>query len=375
MNRPTEETQTLPFPGAGRDDGETAQGAMIRRGGLSFDVAGFSEIGPRPENQDAYIIEAFGDAGLVAVADGMGGERGGRLAAETALRALLEAGPIRSLDDARRAVRAADRAVANAAHQDMQNRQGMGCALGLLTFSRAETGGALWIGAHVGDVRILSRTADGAIRLETRDHTPAFARWEAGEIDLDAVPEAEGANRLQRAIGRGGEADATWLPAHPGWSYCIISDGVTKAMRLDELGDALGAPDAAAACQRMRRKVQERGPDDNFTGIVVKISGHGTHEPHPLTDASIAISPPVKDSVSVRRRWVGTTVLSSLALLALLAAGAAFWTARQAMERSAERVEIERLRSQLDSLRLRVNQLEQPFGPALPPTSAPTAQP
>jgi serine/threonine protein phosphatase PrpC len=372
MNRPVENTQTQTLPGDGAAGGEPAAGALIRLAGLSFDVSAFSEVGPRAENQDAYVVEAFRETGLIAVADGMGGEREGRLAADTALRALLDAGPIRSLDDARRAVRAADRAVAGAAQQDVQNRRGMGCALGLLTLSRAPADGALWIGAHVGDVRIVSRSPDGAVRLETRDHTPAFARWEAGEIELDSIPEAEGANRLQRAVGRGGEADAIWLPAYPGWSYCIISDGVTKAMRLDELGDALAAPSAAAACERMRRKVQERGADDNFTAVVVKISGEDAGHPQHSAATPGASPPPAADPVNARRPSAGNVILAVLALLALLAAGAAFWTAREAMQRGADRTEIERLRTQLDSLRLRVNQLEQPFGPALPTTPAST---
>ena len=60
----------------------------IRAYGMVFDVAGASAQGPRAENQDAFEVDAFAARGLVAVADGMGGERAGRLAADTALRAL-----------------------------------------------------------------------------------------------------------------------------------------------------------------------------------------------------------------------------------------------------------------------------------------------
>ena len=86
--------------------------------GMEFDVDGFSEQGPRPENQDAFAIDAFRSAGWVAVADGMGGEKSGRIAAETALEAIRRFGPIRSLDDARRAVREADRLVRETAEGD-----------------------------------------------------------------------------------------------------------------------------------------------------------------------------------------------------------------------------------------------------------------
>lgn len=372
MSRPSD-TDTLPLPGS-----TPGANAAMHLHGLGFDLAGFSEQGPRSENQDAYALESFGTVGLVAVADGMGGERGGRLAADTALRALLDTGPIRSMDDARRAARAADRAVAAAAQEDPAGRTGMGCALALLSLISTPADGPLWIGAHVGDVRILSRAPDGTVRLETRDHTPAFGRWEAGEIELDSVPEAEGANRLQRAVGRGGEADAIWLPARPGWTYTIISDGVTKAMRLDELGQAMAAPTAAAACDVIRRKVEERGPDDNFTAVVVRIvgaAGAGAAAPPSSSATSSTVQPSRTAPVTPAPRSTGTVVIGILALLALLASGAAFWMARdtqmRGMQRAeADRAEVERLRQEVDSLRARVVEIEEPFGPA---TAAPPA--
>jgi serine/threonine protein phosphatase PrpC len=354
---------TLPLPGS--------SGSRVELHGLTFDVAGFSEQGPRSENQDAYSTERFAATGLVAVADGMGGERGGRIAAETALRALLEKTPLRSLDDARRAVRVADRAVASAVSEDEPGRRGMGCALALMALHRSPADGVAWIAAHVGDVRILSRSSDGTVRLETRDHTPAFARWEAGEIELDAVPEAEGANRLQRAVGRGGEADAARLPARPGWAYAIVSDGVTKAMRIDEIGEALAAPDAGAACETIRKRVIERGADDNFTAVVVRIPGSPSTEPVSRPAPSRSSQPGVPP-VSSPRRSAGTVVVGLLALLALLAAGAAFWTVREMRESTPERSEVDRLRAELDSLRARVRGLEEPFGPtASPPPESP----
>src|SRR5215218_3210041 len=246
--------------------------------GLRFEVAGMSEQGPRSENQDAFTVDRFAETGIVAVADGMGGERSGRLAADTALQAVLAAGPVRSLDDLRRAVRTADATVVRAAGENPDAHGGMGCAIGVLALASSSGDGTGWIGAHVGDVRILSRSPDGTIRLETRDHTPAFAKWEAGEISLDEIPDTAGANRLQRAVGRGGEADATWLPARPGWSWLLVSDGVYKSVRLDELARILEAPSAAEAVELIRRKVEERGPEDNYTAVLIRAHGSGAND-------------------------------------------------------------------------------------------------
>jgi serine/threonine protein phosphatase PrpC len=345
----------------------------VSAGGHTFDLAGFSEQGPRNENQDAYLIEGFTESGLVAVADGMGGEKSGRVAADTALRALRGAAPLRSLDEVRRAVREADREVASAADANPELHGGMGCALGVLALSTGRDGPG-WIAAHVGDVRILSRSPDGILRLETRDHTPAFARWEAGEISLDEIADSTGANRLQRAIGRGGEADVTWLPIGPGWSWLIVSDGIYKAMRLDELSAALGEGSVEAACRTIRRKVEERGADDNFTAVIVHVAGGAAapapHDPDATQPMSRTSPPPA----ATRRGGVGAGLALALALIALLVAGFAMWTAYEGAG-SLERAELDRLRTEVDSLRVVVDELNDPFGPVPAPAPAPQGAP
>ena len=343
----------------------TSDSRAVRRGALVFDLAGFSGQGPRPENQDAFTLDGFEGTGTLAVADGMGGERGGRVAADTALQAVLGAGPIRSLDAARHAVRAADRAVAQAAQENVAERGGMGCALALLALAPDRSGAPGWIGAFAGDVRILSRSPDGTVRLESRDHTPAFARWEAGEIGMDEITEAEGANRLQRAVGRGGEAEAVWIPVRPGWSYLLASDGISKATRLDELGEAMAAASAGEVCEIVRRKVEERGPDDNYTVVAVRVVGGAdddSTDPEPAPRARAApegraeteiFNPARPVQPAPRRSLLGAlALLVSLAALAL--AGWALRSGSEARRAAAPRAEVERLRAGLDSLRARV---------------------
>lgn len=360
-------------------DADTRALQPIPLHGMLFDVAGSSAQGPRPENQDAFDVDAFATRGLVAVADGMGGERAGRLAADTALGALVRGEEIRSLDGARYAVRHADEAVARLAQESPADRGGMGCALALMALTVDRAGDAGWIGAHVGDVRILSRSPDGTVRLETRDHTPAYARWEAGEIALDEIPDSPGANRLQRAVGRGGEAEASWIPVRPGWTYLLISDGVTKAMRLDELGDAMALPSAAAVCEAVTRKVEERGPDDNYTTVAVRVlDGGGDTVPAPSArparspsgaapatttgaggrDAS---APPrnlirENEDVNAGRRGGGIFPLL-LALLALGLAGYAAWAVTR--DRGADPATV----AQIDSLRAEVAALRAAAAP------------
>ena len=375
-NDPRDDTlPARPAPGPG--PASAAPFAVERPGpvqahGMTFDVAAASGQGPRPENQDAFAVSGFPSLGLVAVADGMGGERAGRMAADTALQALTGAGPIRSLDAARYAVRAADEAVARRAQEMPAEREGMGCALAMMSLTADRAGDVGWVTAHVGDVRVLSRSPDGAVRLETRDHTAAFARWEAGEIALDEIPDSPGANRLQRAVGRGGEADAGWLPAKPGWSYLLVSDGVTKAMRLDELGDALALPSAAATCEAVARKVEERGPDDNYTVVAVRILPDGaagrTHAAPaqaaaaPLHDDPRGpFNPPDPVNRSSRSSPLGWLSLL-LSVLALALAGYALMSASRGDDDVASRAQVDSMRREIDSLRA-----------VMPPLAADTA--
>jgi serine/threonine protein phosphatase PrpC len=350
--------------------------------GLRFDVAGMTEQGPRTENQDAFSIDAFAASGIIALADGMGGERGGRLAADTALEATVNAGPIRSLDDARRAVRTADAAVVRQAGANPDAHGGMGCALGVLALARPAGDGIGWVAAHVGDVRIFSRAPDGTLRLETRDHTPAFAKWEAGEISMDEIPDTAGANRLQRAVGRGGEADAVWLPARPGWSWLLVSDGVYKSVRMDELARLMAGTSAAESVEAIRKKVEERGPEDNYTAVLVRaLDGNlatapGAHPP--LFEQNRTMQPPSSATPPRRARSGLALAATLLALLALAAAGYALWSVEEVRDAGVQRTEIERLRTEVDSLRLQLNQMNQPlFGPTggdVPPGTSPAPQ-
>lgn len=330
---------------------------LVRMHGLVFDVAGISAQGPRTENQDAFSVDAFAGSGLVAVADGMGGERAGRMAADTALRAVTERGPIQSLDAARYAVRAADEAVARAAQEAPDDRAGMGCAIVVASLTRDRSHGLGWVCASAGDVRLISRSPDGTVRLETRDHTPAFARWEAGEIALDEIPDSPGANKLQRAVGRGAEADASWVPVRAGWTYLLVSDGITKAMRLDELGHAMVVGDASTACEAIARKVEERGPDDNYTAVAVRVLPDGAvddsltqESPRPAAVAApvAAAAAPARgpfnppDSVTRTRTSPLAGIALALALVALAVGAYALMTAmsaRKAADDSLARVE------------------------------------
>jgi hypothetical protein len=177
-----------------------------------------------------------------------------------------------------------------------------------------------------------------------------------------------------RAVGHGGEADTTWIPARAGWVYLLHSDGVTKAMRLDELGEAMALGSAAAACEAVSRKVEERGPDDNYTAVVVRVlPDDGSAE---LADATLP-TPGAAPAAPARRtgRHEETVVArnhddrdddvsrpsplgplaAALAGLALVVGGYAALTGTQARGTAADaRADVAALRTRVDSLAQRL---------------------
>ncbi len=138
-------------------------------------LAGFaSETGPRDDNQDFGAI-CFAEPGratgvIAALADGMGGHKGGRVAAETAVRAFIDGYLSRSETlEVRATAGGALEAVNRWLHAQGRsdaNLDAMGC-----TLTAAILRGRRLHVLHVGDTR-LYRLRAGQLTQLTRDHRP-----------------------------------------------------------------------------------------------------------------------------------------------------------------------------------------------------------
>ena len=121
----------------------------------------------RKENQDRYFIREFEDQTvLLAVADGMGGEAGGGLAAQTAVEAFKD------FDSNLATIEASFAAVFQVADQRIREEirkspqlEGMGTTL---TSAYLRKGEIHW--AHVGDSRLYLFQTGGLTQV-TEDHT------------------------------------------------------------------------------------------------------------------------------------------------------------------------------------------------------------
>src|SRR5688500_12662066 len=138
-------------------------------------IAADAIVGSRAEQQDAHGVGAIplddgGAAPLVVLADGMGGEVGGREASELAVAAFLETAQAGRASDValrlREALVAANLAIAARVEADPA-LAGMGCTLIGLAFAH---GRATWV--SVGDSLILRLTGEAAVRMN-EDHSMA----------------------------------------------------------------------------------------------------------------------------------------------------------------------------------------------------------
>jgi protein phosphatase len=227
----------------------------------------------RPGNEDAFLAD--GEAGLFAVADGMGGHAAGEVASRLAIEALPglhEAGPARpdTPADGRKwlasLVARANRAVYEAARSNPDQR-GMGTTLTVL-YIRPPVA----CFAHVGDSR-LYRFRDGRLQQLTRDHTWVQEQVDAGLLSPSQAQVHPHRSMLTRAIGIAEDVavDSGDVDVEPGDVFLLASDGLSSMLSDEEIAGVLardGALDAMA--DALIEAANARGGYDNITVVLVR---------------------------------------------------------------------------------------------------------
>ena len=231
--------------------------------GLHVGVGFATHQGGRAENEDyaaCYVGPPRGELtiGLVAaLADGMGGAKGGRVAAEMAVRGFIEAclGQPPTLGMARigaRAANAVNRWIHTLGRSD-PDLNGMACTLSALVLCGRSTHLV-----HVGDSRVY-RMRDNELQALTVDHT----------LGAPGTTHA-----LTRAVGAQDSlrVDHFKESAHLHDRYLICSDGVHGALSHREIHGLLAK---RAAPQETARELVERAAasteSDNATALVLDI--------------------------------------------------------------------------------------------------------
>ncbi len=222
-----------------------------------------TEVGGRADNQDfvaCYVGPSRGPLTIslvAALSDGMGGAKGGRVAAELAVRGFIEAvlEQPTSVGIARvgaQAVHSVNRWLNSVGRSDPA-LNGMACTLSALVLCGRSTHLV-----HVGDSRIY-RMREGVLTLLTSDHT------------LGAPGTT---NALTRAVGAQDSlrVDHFKETVHLHDRYLICSDGVHGVLSLKEIHALLAkraAPKETAA--QLVEHVKTRTDSDNATAVVLDV--------------------------------------------------------------------------------------------------------
>jgi serine/threonine protein phosphatase PrpC len=231
----------------------------------------------RENNEDRVLCDA--ERGIYAVVDGVGGESGGEIAAQTAVE-ILRARLSRRTTDAARLIR---EAIALANKQIYEQAQanpalaGMACVLTV-----AVVDGARATIGHVGDSRLyLLRRGDagGEIRKITRDHSPVGSREDAGEISEAEAMSHPRRNEIFRDVGSAphepdeeGFIDVTQIPFEPDSALLICSDGLSDLVTAQAILAAVeaNAANPKAAVQALIDAANQAGGKDNVSVVLVE---------------------------------------------------------------------------------------------------------
>ncbi|HEV2853522.1 MAG TPA: protein phosphatase 2C domain-containing protein [Thermoanaerobaculia bacterium] len=227
----------------------------------------------RENNEDRVLCDP--ERGIYAVIDGVGGESGGEIAAQTALE-ILQARLSRRTTDASRLIR---EAIALANKQIFDQAQAnpalvnMACVLTVAVVDGTQA----TIG-HVGDSR-LYLLRRGEIRKVTRDHSPVGAREDAGEISEEEAMRHPRRNEIFRDVGSAphepdeeGFIDVTQIAFEPDAALLLCSDGLSDLVPSQVILSAVEthAADPDAAVAELIAQANAAGGKDNVSVVLVE---------------------------------------------------------------------------------------------------------
>lgn len=251
-----------------------------------LEVVGRTDPGRvRSHNEDS-IGEDIG-LGIVVLADGMGGYKGGEVASAIAVNTILQelqaqlpdvnpadmdrsTGYSRGSIVARNAIIRANEAI-HQASQSQPQYQGMGTTVALAIFydSRVSL-------AHVGDSRIY-RYRDEQLTQVTVDHTLLQELVDRGFYTEQEAKESLNKNLVTRALGIEPTVavDIQEELALPGDIYLLCSDGLNDMLEDPEICLTIKrfSANLESAAEELIRMANEKGGKDNVSVILARPQG------------------------------------------------------------------------------------------------------
>ena len=257
--------------------------ATVRPSGgkaLVYEVANLQGIGNRARQEDAFAFgnaldhEAISERGLlIAVADGMGGMQGGKIASETAVSSVLRS--FQDFDMKKSIPDQLNNAVLEASgqvYEKLHEAGGSTMTVGLIF------GEKLWF-SSVGDSflfllrnRRLTRM-NRSHNIRNRDYLDAILM---GTIDAETAERDPERRAITQFLGMEELEEADFLrrplKLEPGDVLLFCSDGVGEVLDEAELTQCLSHGDPGEMCEAMSREIKAKNLklQDNYTALVVQ---------------------------------------------------------------------------------------------------------
>jgi PPM family protein phosphatase len=218
----------------------------------------------RGNNEDSLLVD--GAHQLFAIADGMGGHRGGEVASRTAIEALRAA--VASGRPVNEAIsRANDAVIERAAGDD--ELTGMGTTLTAVVIA---SGRQLLVG-HVGDSRAYL-LHDGTLRRITDDHSLVEELVRDGRLTPEQAESHPRRSIVTRALGVDPEVevDLYSIEVDAGDRVVICSDGLTTMVRERDVERLVRSePDPQRAAELLVDAANNAGGEDNTSVVIVDV--------------------------------------------------------------------------------------------------------
>jgi len=225
----------------------------------------------RLHNEDAFCFLSKENRRLFAVADGLGGHRGGSIASQMAIDTIKsEFGNWNGKGSDRfvtKAIQSANMEVFSTAqsHPELFSMQTTATVIALEKDSLA-------IG-HVGDCR-LYRVRNGRVTILTKDHSQAAELLRLHLISPDEAQQHPGRHQLTRSVGSSPflRVDLIKEKVNPGDTYILCSDGLWSEVSNEAMRDALLDNDIGKSLEELVGMVLNAGAPDNITGVLFRIN-------------------------------------------------------------------------------------------------------
>jgi len=233
-----------------------------------------SDVGRRRSANEDACLEAP-EAGLWAVADGMGGHGFGDVASARVVELLARFSPLPGPHLEQSVAQLQGLLVeANAGLRDEAARRGrrvIGSTVVVLLIPSDKSEGeaaVLW----AGDSRAY-RFRDGAMTRLTRDHTYVEEMVSIGALTPEqAIGHPQG-HIVTRAVGAGDDLEVDWVrvDVRPGDRFLLCSDGLTGELDDDGIAAAMDLPDCTLVADILVQGALDHGGRDNVSVVVVDV--------------------------------------------------------------------------------------------------------